>query len=77
MKKSKFGSLNFDSVETLSRKELKKVTGGYGENTTKMCVKWSPMTSTWDVVVINLATQAVITVVKQNISPASSSYGPC
>ena len=28
--KSKFGNLNFDSVETLSRAELKKVTGGYG-----------------------------------------------
>jgi len=27
--KSKFGLLNFDSVETLSREELKKVTGGY------------------------------------------------
>jgi len=30
MKKEKFGLLNFDSVETLSREELKKVTGGYG-----------------------------------------------
>ncbi len=29
MKKSKFGLLNFDSVETLSREELKKVKGGY------------------------------------------------
>jgi hypothetical protein len=29
MKKSKFGNLNFDSVEKLSREELKKVTGGY------------------------------------------------
>jgi hypothetical protein len=29
MKKSKFGNLNFDSVETLSREELKKVKGGY------------------------------------------------
>lgn len=28
--KAKFGNLNFDSVETLSREELKKVKGGYG-----------------------------------------------
>ena len=32
MKKSKFDNLNFDSVETLSREELKKITGGYGES---------------------------------------------
>ncbi len=31
--KSKFGNLNFDSVETLSREELKKVKGGYGTDT--------------------------------------------
>jgi hypothetical protein len=28
--KAKFGNLNFDSVDTLSRAELKKVIGGYG-----------------------------------------------
>ena len=32
MKKIKFGSLNFDSVEKLSMEEAKKIKGGYGGN---------------------------------------------
>ena len=31
MKKAKFGLLSFDSIVKLSREELKKTRGGYGE----------------------------------------------
>jgi len=39
--KSKFGLLNFDSVETLSREEMKKVTGGlrYANLAARLIVK--------------------------------------
>ena len=78
MKKSKFDNLNFDSVETLSREELKKITGGYGEsNALKLCVIWSPMTSTFDVVYYNSITGGVTAYVTLNVDPANSSYGPC
>ena len=31
MKKSKFANINFESVEVLSREQMSKVKGGYGE----------------------------------------------
>ena len=78
MKKEKFGFLNFDSIQTLSREEMKNVTGGYGEapNPFKLCVKWMPMTSTFDIVRYN-ASDGYATVINHNVNPASSSLGPC
>lgn len=32
MKKSKFANINFESVEVLSREQMSKVKGGYGES---------------------------------------------
>ncbi len=78
MKKEKFGLLNFGSVEVLSKDEMKKVTGGYGESKLgKMCVTWSPMTVSHDLIRYDDHQGTVHTIITRNVTPASSSYGPC
>ena len=78
MKKEKFGFLNFDSVQTLSREEMKKVTGGYGESKLgKMCVTWSPMSSSYNTIRYDDHAGTIHTIITHNVTPASSSYGPC
>jgi hypothetical protein len=82
MKKTKFGSLNFDSIEILERKEMGKIKGGYGETPPfftmfRTCLVWRPSSNTYDSVLIVSSTGQVVQIVEQNVSPGVSQQVSC